>query len=332
MPGAPNRRTLSRAAMFRYLAAETRTMRYLNIPSPPINRPSPTFYGKLQFPAPNSGSLELRVPSELRWSPAFNSLILAYDRSRTGGADRRSAGRKAGYKQLVRDWAGRRPRAPSAARATGPLTLRGQLVKLDREHWSIPKKLPTAGTTRDNLSPAASICIATATASSAPIEDPAPGLRPWGGGRYFHSAQRDQRRHAGRPGAGRSRTAQSRRPPQGRIVRFSSAATPPSSARLSLRAIRSRYRQNVVIPFDERMTQPILIPPGAGDSRCRRNLPRRIAFWAVRGTAVQNLKARTWKAWSSTSRSPVGPRPRVPPSAASLKSSALPTTSASTSR
>ena len=63
----------------------------------------------------------------------------------------RSAGQKAGYKQLVRELSlgggmHRRLLLEQLAR----ITARGELVKLDREHWSIPKKLSAAGT-RDNL-------------------------------------------------------------------------------------------------------------------------------------------------------------------------------------
>ena len=63
----------------------------------------------------------------------------------------RSAGQKAGYKQLVRELSlggGRERRLLLEQLAR--LTVRGSLVKLDREHWSIPKPLG-AGGTRDNL-------------------------------------------------------------------------------------------------------------------------------------------------------------------------------------
>ena len=65
----------------------------------------------------------------------------------------RSAGQKAGYKQLVRELSlgggmHRRLLLEQLAR----LTARGELVKLDREHWSIPKKVSGAGGTRENLS------------------------------------------------------------------------------------------------------------------------------------------------------------------------------------
>ena len=62
----------------------------------------------------------------------------------------RSAGAKAGYKQLVRELGlggGRERRLLLEQLAR--ITARGDLVKTDREHWSIPKKA-TAGT-RDNL-------------------------------------------------------------------------------------------------------------------------------------------------------------------------------------
>src|ERR1035438_7964105 len=60
----------------------------------------------------------------------------------------RSAGQKAGYKQLVRELSlggGRERRLLQEKLAR--LTVRGALVKLDREHWSIPRPLGT----RDNL-------------------------------------------------------------------------------------------------------------------------------------------------------------------------------------
>ena len=66
-----------------------------------------------------------------------------------------SAGQKAGYKQLVRELGlggGRERRLLLEQLAR--LTVRGQLVKLDREHWSIPRPFPVqahAAGTRDNL-------------------------------------------------------------------------------------------------------------------------------------------------------------------------------------
>ena len=73
----------------------------------------------------------------------------------------RSAGQKAGYKQLVRELSlggGRERRLLLEQLAR--LTARGELVKLDREHWSIPKPARARGKI---WPPAGSICIATAT-------------------------------------------------------------------------------------------------------------------------------------------------------------------------
>src|ERR1035441_4920848 len=63
----------------------------------------------------------------------------------------RSAGGKAGYKQLVRELglAGGRERR-LLLEQLARLTARGTLSKLDREHWSIPRPLG-AGGSRDNL-------------------------------------------------------------------------------------------------------------------------------------------------------------------------------------
>jgi ribonuclease R len=60
----------------------------------------------------------------------------------------RSAGQRAGYKQLVREFGlggGRERRL--LLEHLGRLTVRGALVKLDRDHWGIPK----AAVVRDNL-------------------------------------------------------------------------------------------------------------------------------------------------------------------------------------
>src|SRR6202042_1347602 len=64
----------------------------------------------------------------------------------------RSAGGKAGYKQLVRELGlggGRERRLLLEQLAR--LTVRGELAKVDREHWSIPRAAVGAGGRRDNL-------------------------------------------------------------------------------------------------------------------------------------------------------------------------------------
>src|SRR5882757_10082794 len=64
----------------------------------------------------------------------------------------RSAGGKAGYKQLVRELGlggGRERRLLLEQLAR--MTARGDLTKLDSEVWAIPRTATTAGGTRENL-------------------------------------------------------------------------------------------------------------------------------------------------------------------------------------
>ena len=231
-----------------------------------------------------------------------------------------SAGRKAGYKQLVRELGlggGRERRLLLEQLAR--LTVRGQLVQLDREHWSLPKATsrPSSAPVRMRpaiSSPAASICTATATASSAPIaESGAPGtaetedifIPP---NEINCAMQGDQVLVEVEPPKADGRM-------QGRILRILERRNPTVVGTFHYADPGRGYRQNVVIPFDERMTQPIVIPPGA-------EIPPAAASStphprvSARATLVQNPKARSSTAWSSTSKSPVGPRPRVRPSAA----------------
>jgi len=59
----------------------------------------------------------------------------------------RSAGGKAGYKQLVRELSlggGRERRL--LLEQLERLTMRGELIKLDKEHWSIPRPVGVGGT------------------------------------------------------------------------------------------------------------------------------------------------------------------------------------------
>ncbi len=110
-------------------------------------------------------------------------------------------------------------------------------------------------------SPAASICIATATALSGPTRRQGIAATE----DIFIPPNEINSRHAGRPGPGRGRTSQSRRPPAGPHRPRPGAPQPHRRRHVSLRAHPgSRLpATSVVIPFDERMTQPILIPPGA---------------------------------------------------------------------
>ena len=64
----------------------------------------------------------------------------------------RSAGQKTGYKQLVRELSlGSGMQRRLLLEQLARMAARGALVKLDREHWSIPKTISGAGGTRDNL-------------------------------------------------------------------------------------------------------------------------------------------------------------------------------------
>ena len=188
----------------------------------------------------------------------------------------RSAGQKAGYKQLVRELSlggGRERRLLLEQLAR--LTVRGALAKLDREHWSIPRPLG-AGGTRDNLA-----------AGRLDLHRDGYGfVRPnarqaVGDGRHLHSSQRDQRRHAGRPGAGGGGAAQGRRPPHGPHRARAGAAQPDRRRRLSLRALRPRAghtgrslrrAHDAAHPHSRR----------AGASCRPRKPPRRIGCWAAK--------------------------------------------------
>jgi ribonuclease R len=165
----------------------------------------------------------------------------------------RSAGGKAGYKQLVRELnlgggLGRRLLLEQLAR----MTARGALVKLDREHWSIPK----AAGTRDNLS-----------AGRLDLHRDGYGfVRPnarqaTGGEDIFippneinGAMQGDQVLVEVEPPK-----ADGRR--MGRIVRVLERRN-PTVVGVFHYARSDREQGHSVIPFDDRMSQHILIPPG----------------------------------------------------------------------
>jgi ribonuclease R len=183
----------------------------------------------------------------------------------------RSAGGKAGYKQLVRELSlggGRERRLLLEQLAR--LTVRGALVKLDREHWSIPRPLGT----RDNLA-AGRLDLhrdgygfvrpnaRQADKSNSMQEDIF--IPP----NEINSAmQGDQVLVEVEPPK-----ADGRR--MGRIVRILERRNPtvvgvfhygvPSDRSSSLGwnyARSDRAAGHTVVPFDERMTQAILIPAG----------------------------------------------------------------------
>ena len=172
----------------------------------------------------------------------------------------RSAGQKAGYKQLVRELnlgGGRERRLLLEQLAR--LTARGELVKLDREHWSIPR--PASGT-RENLAagrldlhrdgygfvrPNRRSGAANARQASGEEDIFIPPNEING------AMQGDQVLVEVDPPK-----ADGRR--QGRIVRVLERRNPPVVG--TFHYSRSPGTPHSVVPFDERMTQPILIPAG----------------------------------------------------------------------
>ena len=168
----------------------------------------------------------------------------------------RSAGGKAGYKQLVRELGlggGRERRLLLEQLAR--LTARGDLVKTDREHWTVPKK--SGGGTRDNL-----------VAGRLDLHRDGYGfVRP-------NARQGSQREddifippneiNGAMQG---DQVLVELEPPRadgrrlGRIVRILERRN-PTVVGIFHYARSDREMGNNVIPFDERMTQPIVIPFG----------------------------------------------------------------------
>ena len=171
----------------------------------------------------------------------------------------RSAGGKAGYKQLVRELGlggGRERRLLLEQLAR--LTVRGQLVKLDREHWGTPRTASFAGG-RENLV-AGRLDLhrdgygfvrpnARQTAGAQVLEDVFISPSEING-----AMQGDQVLVELEPPRADGRQS-------GRIARILERRNPTVVG--TFRYSRGeRYPQNVVIPFDERMSQPIVIPEG----------------------------------------------------------------------
>src|ERR1039458_8947578 len=169
----------------------------------------------------------------------------------------RSAGGRAGYKQLVRELSlggGRERRLLLEQLAR--LTVRGALAKLDKEHWSIPKTLVG----RDNLA-AGRLDLhrdgygfvrpnaRQAGQAAAPQEDIF--IPP----NEINSAmQGDQGLVEVEPPKGDGRR-------MGRIVRVLERRN-PTVVGVFHYARSERAAGHTVVPFDERMTQAILIPEG----------------------------------------------------------------------
>ncbi|MFZ0746982.1 MAG: VacB/RNase II family 3'-5' exoribonuclease [Terracidiphilus sp.] len=166
----------------------------------------------------------------------------------------RSAGGKAGYKQLVRELGlggGRERRLLLEQLAR--LTVRGELAKLDREHWSIPR----APGGRDNLVAGRldlhrdgyGFVRPNPRQASGVTEDVFIPPNEINGAMQGDQVlvELDPPRADGRRLGRIARVLERRNPTVVGIFHYSRG---------------DRHPTNVVIPFDERMTQHILIPPG----------------------------------------------------------------------
>ena len=170
----------------------------------------------------------------------------------------RSAGSKAGYKQLVREvglGGGRERRLLLEQLAR--MTARGDLVKLDREHWSIPKTVTRGGGTRDNLMAGRldlhrdgyGFVRPNARQKSGQEEDVFIPPDEING-----AMQGDQVLVELAPPRGDGRRL-------GRIARVLERRNPTVVGTFYY-ARSDRDQGHKVVPFDERMTQHILIPDG----------------------------------------------------------------------
>ena len=213
----------------------------------------------------------------------------------------RSAGGKAGYKQLVRELSlggGRERRLLLEQLAR--LTVRGHLMKLDREHWSIPRPLG-AGGTRDNLAAGRLDLHRDGYGFVRPNSRQATKTAVLGEDIFIPpneingAMQGDQVLVEVEPPK-----ADGRR--MGRIVRVLERRN-PTVVGIFHYSRSERGPGNTVVPFDERMTQHILIPEGqellpTGESASR------TVFWAQKPSPPSPTTI--LKVWSSMWRSPVG--------------------------
>jgi ribonuclease R len=205
----------------------------------------------------------------------------------------RSAGGKAGYKQLVRELSlggGRQRRLLLEQLAR--MTARGALTKVDREYWSIPKPMGTSGS-RDNL-----------LAGRLDLHRDGYGfVRPNPRQASLRGVEEDifippNEINGAMQG---DQVLVDVEPPKadgrrmGRIVRVIERHN-PTVVGVFHYSRSDRAQGHIVVPFDDRMTQPILIPEG-------QEIPPQLFARARRATT-------TWRAWSSMWRLPAGRRRR----------------------
>ena len=225
----------------------------------------------------------------------------------------RSAGGKAGYKQLVRELglAGGRERR-LLLEQLARLTVRGVLAKLDREHWSIPRPLGT----RENLAAGRldlhrdGFGFVRPNARQIPSAGPRAGLaRGW-----LKISSFLPMRSTAPCRATKCWWKSSRRRPmgaaRGRIVRIMERRN-PTVVGVFHYARSDRSQGHSVVPFDERMTQHILIPAGQElPAASETATPHRVL-----GSEATVPRARQrptiLRAWWWMWRLPVGPRLRA---------------------
>ncbi len=215
----------------------------------------------------------------------------------------RSAGGKAGYKQLVRELglAGGRERR-LLLEQLARLTVRGQLAKLDREHWSIPRPLST----RDNLL-AGRLDLHR---DGFGFVRPNPRQRQGAEDIFIPpneingAMQGDQVLVEVEPPK-----ADGRR--QGRIVRVLERKN-PTLVGIFHYARSDRALGHYVVPFDERMTQHILIPAEQElpDANVPASSHRVLGSEAISAATHTNLEGLVVDveitSWPTPTRPPVG--------------------------
>jgi ribonuclease R len=171
----------------------------------------------------------------------------------------RSAGQRAGYKQLVREFSmggGRERRLLLEHLAR--LTAAGHLVKIDREQWAVPR----ATTTHDNLVAGRLDVHRDGFGFVRPNERQRASeedifIPPTEIGGAMQGDQVLVELAPPRGGATRDRRR------QGRIMRVLTRRNATVVGIFHYAKGRCEQFGNYVIPFDERMSQPILIPQGA---------------------------------------------------------------------
>ena len=230
----------------------------------------------------------------------------------------RSAGQRAGYKQLVRELGlggGRERRM--LLEQLDRMTARGELVKADRDHWALPQ-----AANRNNL------LAGRLDVHRDGFGFVRPETRQAGGdddifippNEMNGAMQGDQVLVELAPPRPDGRHS-------GRIVRVLSRRN-PTVVGIFHYALQEHAPGNTVTPLDERITQPILIPFGLEQAPALASgTPHRVVSENI-GPQNRSVTPPIWKAWSWTWRSPTGRPPRVPPAAASSRFWAAKTISA----